>query len=135
MTRKFKVVAEEKDKFIVFWSKANQFYDMMHHAQKTEMWAALGLNAVHCAISASDALLVRYLGQRGAGDDHIQAARILSQLLLEGVEGQVVNFKRIIAKKNAIAYENREFRQREALDISKQTERFYQWASNYLSAV
>ena len=32
----------------------------------------------------------------------------------------------------AIAYENREFRQSEALEISKQTERFYQWALHNL---
>ena len=132
MTKKFKVVAEEKGNFGVFWNKARQFYDTMHHAQKTEKWAALGLNAVHCVISASDALLVRFLGQRAAGDDHMQASGILSRLPIDGVDEQVANYKRIIAKKNAIAYENREFRQTEALDIAKQTERFYRLASSNL---
>ena len=132
MTKKFKLVAEEKGDFGVFWNKAGQFYEMMEHAQKTGKWAALGLNAVHCAISTSDALLVRYLGQRSAGDDHIQAAVVFSRLPVEGADSQAANLKRIIAKKNAIAYENREFRQSEALEISKQTERFYQWALHNL---
>ncbi|MEI8011273.1 MAG: hypothetical protein WCI27_02160 [Candidatus Omnitrophota bacterium] len=126
MTKKFRVIAEEKGDFGVFWNKAKQFHDMMLHAEKTEKWAALGRSAVHCAISTSDALLVRYLGQRSAGDDHIQIRAIFSRLPIDGVEDQAVNLKRIIAKKNAIAYENREFRQSEALDISKKTERFYQ---------
>ena len=132
MAKKFKVVAEEKGNFGIFWNKAKQFYDMMHHAQKTQKWAAVGLNAVHCVISASDALLVRYFGQRSVGDDHLQVAGILSRLPMERVGEQVLNFKRIIAKKNAIAYENRELRQSEALEIAKQTERFYQWALSQL---
>ena len=101
MTKKFRVVAEEKGDFGVFWNKAKQFHDMLLHAEKTEKWAALGLNAVHCAISTSDALLVRYLGQRSAGDDHIQITAIFSRLPIDGVESQAANLKRIIAKKNA----------------------------------
>jgi len=41
--------------------------------------------------------------------------------------------RRIIAKKNVVAYENREFRESEASDIFKQTERFYRWAFEYLN--
>ncbi|MBF0217891.1 MAG: hypothetical protein HQL30_12990 [Candidatus Omnitrophica bacterium] len=43
-------------------------------------------------------------------------------------------YKRIIAKKNLIAYENRAFRQTEALEIFKLTERFYSWAASKLPA-
>ena len=36
-------------------------------------------------------------------------------------------------KKNAIAYDNREFRESDASDIFKQAERFYLWAFEYLN--
>lgn len=44
-------------------------------------------------------------------------------------------YKRILAKKNLIAYENRDFRQMEAIDIAKLAERFYEWAALKLPAL
>jgi hypothetical protein len=105
----------------------------MQHAYKTRMWTAVGLNAVHCVISSCDALLVKSQGIRAAGDDHMQAIELLGRSPIGGIEKQTVTVRRIIAKKNVIAYENREFRERDASDIFKQAERFYRWAFEYLN--
>jgi hypothetical protein len=41
-------------------------------------------------------------------------------------------YGRIVAKKNAITYEQRRFTEKEALEIAKQAQRFYDWAIKQL---
>ena len=130
--RTIKIREVLKSNHTVFLNRAKQLYEMMFAAQQKEYWAALGVNAVHCAISLNDALTVYSLGQRYAGEDHAMAAELLFKARLDGVESQAKNFSRIIAKKNIIEYEERDFRQSDALDILKQVERFYQWGTSRL---
>jgi hypothetical protein len=132
--KKIKTQAIEQDNYRIFLKKAKDFHDIMLKAGDSEKWTAAGLNAVHCAISCCDAMLVFHLGIRSAGEDHMQAADLLSRLPQEIVTGEVAAFKRIVAKKNLIAYENREFHQAEALDILKLAERFYNWTISNLPA-
>ena len=90
------------------------------------------MNAVHCAISLSDALTIYYLSQRFSGDDHRQASELLSRISIEGAGQQAHSFRKIISKKHMIAYEEREFRKSEADEITKQIERFYRWGMSQL---
>lgn len=122
-----------QSEYVVYWNKAEEFYETMQHAFKNRMWTAVGLNAVHCVISSCDALLVKSQGLRAAGDDHMQAVELLGRSPIDGIEKQAATVRRIIAKKNVIAYENREFRESDASDIFKQAERFYKWAFEYLN--
>jgi len=130
--KKIKTVHVEKNDYKIFLKKAKDFHDIVLKARDTENWTAVGLNAVHCAISCSDAMLTFHLGIRSVGEDHMQAVDLLTRLP-QAVEGeQASTFKRIIAKKNLIAYDNREFRQPEATDVLKLAERFYRWTTSKL---
>jgi HEPN domain-containing protein len=133
MMKHLKTRAVDQSEYTVYWNKAEEFYDTMQHAHKNRMWTSVGLNAVHCVISSCDALLVKSQGIRAAGEDHIQAVELLARSAIDGVEKQAATVRRIIVKKNVIAYENREFREGDASDIFKQTERFYKWAFEYLN--
>lgn len=133
MMKQLKMRAVDQREYVVYWNKAEEFYETMQHAFKNRMWTAVGLNAVHCVISSCDALLVKSQGLRSSGEDHMQAVELLARVQVAGVEKQVASVRRIIAKKNAIAYDNREFRESDASDIFKQAERFYQWAFEYLN--
>lgn len=133
--KKLKTVNVEKNDYKVFLKKAKDFYETMLNAHDTENWTAVGLNAVHCAISCCDALLTFHLGIRSSGDDHMQAVNLLIRLPPDVGEGQANTFKRIILKKNLIAYECREFRETEAVDILKLAERFYRWTVSKLPAL
>ena len=128
-----KTRAVDLNAYVVFWNRAEEFYETMLYAYKNRMWAAVGLNGVHCAISSCDAVLVKSQGIRSAGEDHMQAIELLGRIPIAGIEKQVAAVRRIIAKKNVIAYENREFRESGASDIYKQVERFYRWAFEYLN--
>lgn len=133
MIKHLKTWAVNQNEYVVYWNKAEEFYETMQHAFKNRMWTAVGLNAVHCVISSCDALLVKSQGLRSSGEDHMQTVELLARVPVAGVEKQVASVRRIIAKKNAIAYDNREFRESDASDIFKQAERFYLWAFGYLN--
>jgi len=132
--KKIKTIAVEKTDYKVFFKKAKDFHDIMQTALKTTNWTATGLNAVHCAISSCDAVLTFHLGIRSISDDHMDAVELLQRF--PSVEAEEAGtYKRILAKKNLIAYENRDFRQMEAIDIAKLAERFYEWAVSKLPAL
>lgn len=133
MIQHLKARQVDQSKYVIYWNKAEEFYEIMRQAHKQRMWTAVGLNAVHCAISSCDALLVYSQGIRAAGENHMLATDLLAKAPIEGIQKQVATVRRIIAKKNVIAYENREFRQSDASDILKQAERFYRWAFDYLN--
>ena|SRR3989338_502129 len=133
MIKSFKTRAVNQNEYVVYWNKAEEFYEIMQHAHKNRMWTAVGLNAVHCVISSCDALLVKSQGIRSADEDHIQAIELLARAPVQGIEKQAATVRRIIAKKNVIAYENRDFRESDASDIFKRAERFYRWAFEYLN--
>ena len=126
--KKLKTAHVEKGDYKVYLKKAKDLYDIMLKARDIGNWTAVGLNAVHCTISSCDAILTFHLGIRSAGEDHIQAADLILRIPGEDVKSEASAFKRIIAKKNLIAYENREFREVEALEILKLAERFFKWA-------
>jgi len=130
--KKLKTKTVEKSDYKIYLKKAKDFYDTMLEARDAEKWTAVGLNAVHCAISCCDAMLVFHLGIRSIGEDHMQVADLLTRLPQKEVSSEITTLKRIIAKKNLIAYENREFHQSEAIDILKLTERFYNWVLSNL---
>lgn len=130
--RKIKTTEVNRNDYIIYLKKANDFHEIMQKAKDAELWAAVGLNAVHCAISCCDAILAYHLGIRSISDDHIDAVDLLMRVPQAETSGEVSAYKRIIAKKNLIAYDCREFRQPEATDILKLTERFYNWTKSIL---
>lgn len=133
--KKIKTIDVEKSDYKVFLRKAKDFYDIMLTARSVDNWTATGLNAVHCAISSCDAVLTFHLGIRSISDDHMEAVELLLRLPSSVEGGEANTYKRIVAKKNLIAYENRDFRQVEAIEIAKLAERFYGWATSKLPAL
>ncbi|MDP8248998.1 MAG: hypothetical protein P9M00_12720 [Candidatus Tritonobacter lacicola] len=81
--------------------------------------------------SIIDALLVRYSGIRSVDEDHMAVIDLLTSSAtskLKDVRQKSQLARRVIAKKNLVAYENRSFMKGEALDMIKRVERFYRWA-------
>ena len=130
--KKMKTIAVEKSDYKVYLKKAKDLYEITQKAKETQNWTAVGLNAVHCAISCCDALLTFHLGVRSSGEDHVQASDLILRIPKDNVKSAASSFKRIIAKKNLVAYENREFHKGDAEDIFRITGRFYEWATSIL---
>ena len=59
MMKHLRTRAVDQGEYVVYWNKAEEFYDTMQHAYKNRMWTSVVLNAVHCVISSCDAFLVK----------------------------------------------------------------------------
>ena len=117
----------------IYFKKAAEFFESMQHAMQTEQWNAAGLNAVHCAISACDAVLVFYTEQRSASSDHEAAANLLESLVhVSDAKQKADTLRKILREKHLIEYEDREITQHDATELAKLTERFYRWSQHLL---
>lgn len=124
----------EKVRAVGFLRKATEFYATMQEAARASHWNAVGLNAVHCAISACDAVLVYYTEQRSASPDHEMAAYLLGMLdKVPDAKPKAETLRRILHEKHVIEYEDRAFTASEAATLAKLTERFYTWTQQLLS--
>ena len=129
--RKSKTRPTSESRYEIYLHKAKEFYQTMYSAEKSGNWNAVGLNGVHCVISLIDALLVRYSGIRSVDEAHMAVIDLLTSSAtskLKDVRQKSQLARRVIAKKNLVAYENRSFMKGEALEMIKRVERFYRWA-------
>lgn len=129
--RHYKTRFVSKSGYAVFFKKAKEFYQTMYQAEKAENWNAVGLNGVHCVISLIDAILVRHAGIRSAEEEHMVVVDLLTSAVGEKIKEitqKSQTARRVIAKKNLIEYDNRDFTKSEALEMIKQVQRFYEWA-------
>jgi len=67
--RKINTKGIQRSEYKTYLKKAGEFYDTMLQAEERKKGNAVGLNAVHCAISSADAMLVFYAGIRSISTD------------------------------------------------------------------
>lgn len=119
----------ERSGATTYLKKATEVLESMQQALAAGRWNAAGLNAVHCAISACDAVLVYYTEQRSASPDHEAAAHLLSALpKVPDAKQKADTLRRVLQEKHVIEYEDRDFTAHEAAELAKLTERFHRWA-------
>ena len=134
ITKKTPTRDVRKSAAVNFLSKAQQFSRAMIESLDRGDWDAAGLNAVHCAISANDAVLVFIKGIRSASSRHEDSVALLESLVTApGVKGSASQLKRLVSKKNLIEYEERMFRESEARSAVKNASRFLVWAETVVA--
>ncbi|OGS27586.1 MAG: hypothetical protein A2297_03640 [Elusimicrobia bacterium RIFOXYB2_FULL_48_7] len=120
-------------KYEIYLKKAEDFYSSMFLSFTEKNWNSVGLEAVHCAISATDALLVRRKGVRSTSQDHRDLIDFMvEQINTEDARKYSNTLLRIISMKNIVEYEDRPFREKEATDILKCTERYFKWIKSQM---
>jgi HEPN domain-containing protein len=113
----------------VFLDKAKQFMESAEDAAVKGNWDAAAHNAVHCAISANDALLGARHGLRSAGQSHKDAATLLAEKEGTGdARKNAARFLKIVNKKNLVQYEGRSMTEAEARALMLDASRFFEWA-------
>ncbi len=123
----------ENSKFTVYYKKAQDFYQTLLKVYLDQNWHSVGLEAVHCAISATDALLVYSCGLRCSSQNHLDLVDLLiARLKNNEVKNYTNNLVRILEMKNLVEYEDRLFTMNEASDILKRTERYFNWIKKQL---
>ncbi|MDO9514209.1 MAG: hypothetical protein Q7J59_06355 [Elusimicrobiota bacterium] len=130
--KKIKHTEVDRNKYKIYLKKASEFYQSMIQAEKSESWNAVGLNSVHCAISACDSVVVFHLGKRSVSSQHRDAVELLNSILINGANKQSGLLNRILAKKNIVEYEDRDFLEKEGKELIKLTTRFFKWVQGIL---
>ena len=124
----------DKSAFRNYLKKSEECFVAAHECLKAGRWNAAVISAVHCGISACDALTVFMLGVRHAGDRHEDA---ISLLQTTGLPRDVLTTKskqltRLLGIKNAAEYEERLMNENDAREAVRDAERFFSWVQEFL---
>lgn len=133
MVKKKRTRAVSKTEAKIYLDKAEQFLRAMREAMKNEDWDAVGLNAIHGAISTNDALLGSHHGVRPSSPSHSDAAMLLNQYeKSEDAKKNATRLDRMIRRKNLVEYEGRKLKESEATKLASDAERFFDWVKSML---
>lgn len=136
MTPRRKTVETPRSEARLYLAKAQQSSAEASAAIKGSRNDAAMLNAVHAAISATDAVCIALSGRRSADPDHRRAADLLQEIggRSKGIAGHARQLRMLLAKKNAIEYESRQAGAKEAREAVKRAERLVDWANHTVEA-
>jgi len=96
-----------------------------------------GLLAIHAVISGADAVTGYHGRCRSTSPDHRDTVRILEEVVPMDTKErseQLNRFRRIIGRKNLVAYESRHLSAKEASHLLSQAERFLAWVREIFPA-
>lgn len=128
--KKLKTRSVSRERYKTYLKKAREFLRASESALELGDWDAVGLNAVHAAISAADALLAYYGGVRSTGESHHDVAGLLRQHIIDDHLGsKIQTLSKVLGYKNLSAYEDREVTEAEGRDAEKLARRFLEWAA------
>lgn len=133
MVKKGKTKEVDNQIFKDYLKKAQDFHAAIQLCMDNSNWNAVGLNAVHAAISASDSLLAKMAGLRSMDSSHSAVADLIEKFISDDdVKKQSTRLRRILGLKNLIEYEGRNFYQREAEDLQRDVDRYFSWVKKML---
>lgn len=126
--KRIKTTSVPKSDYLNYLKKAEEFLSTMQDSLIKEKWNSAGLNAIHSAISASDAVLVCLHGRRSTSPKHDDLIRLFSTLVKhKDAEQNINHLRKLIAMKNIVEYGQKLISQSEAITLSKHAERFFEW--------
>lgn len=122
-----------KSEYPDFFSKASEFFDTMKSCLREGRWNSAALEAVHCSISANDALTIWAKGIKCTSPNHDDAVTLLQSLSdIKDIKNGANHLLKVIKKKNLIEYEKRKFNKNEAEEIALHAERFFKWVNSII---
>ena len=125
-----KTVAVSRAEAGLYLAKAQQFLAEAKAAQEAARSDAIMLNAIHAAISASDAVTAALSGLRSADPDHQHAVDLLEEVA--GKSGEIKargrQIRQLLGRKNVVEYESRRATVKEARETLERAGRIVTWA-------
>ena len=122
----------DKHKCNNYIKKAEEYYEAMNDNYSKGRFNATVLNAIHCAISAADALTVFYKGVRHAGERHEEVVALLNTLGLQEMQNKNRQLLNLLNIKNSAEYEEKLMTEANASDSIRDAERFFKWVKGKL---
>lgn len=124
--KKTRVRELEKNSYHDFLKTAIEYVEgARDHFHKKRFIACCG-DAVHGMIAASDTLTIYFLGKKSAGQNHLDAVKLLKQVSPgdEELNKQLMKFQRVLGLKSAAEYEGGKVDQKDAEAALRDAERF-----------
>ena len=134
VARKIKTKQEDRVKAFNYLKKAEDNHTQMLEALSNNNFNAAGTLAIQCAISAADAVCIHEIGVRSLSQNHLDLCDLVKSVPLPDSVDKSNSLQRIISKKNLIQYESRSIFQKEAIEIVKGANRFFQWAASVVAS-
>lgn len=122
----------EKTFYANYLKKAEEYFSAMHNEFNKGNFDSCVLCAIHCCISAADALTIFFKGIRHAEERHENAVKLLSTLTLGNIQNKIRQFLNVLTAKNAVEYEEKLTTENGALTAMQNTERFFNWVKETL---
>jgi HEPN domain-containing protein len=131
MAKRSKTASVSRAESSLYLAKAQQFVTEARTALEASRNDAALLNAIHAAISASDAVTVALSGQRSKDPDHQRAIDLLEESAgkSEEIKSRVRQMRQLLARKNMVEYESRRATTKEARDAVERATRIVDWAA------
>lgn len=124
---KIKTKQEDKSSVNKYLKKAQDNHTQMLSALNSSNYNAVGTLAIQCAISSADAICIHEKGIRSLSQEHLDVCDLVKSIPLPDAKEKSNILKRIISRKSLIQYEERILYKKEAEEIAKSANRFYQW--------
>jgi HEPN domain-containing protein len=130
LPRQAKTATASRGEASLYQAKGEQFLEEARLALKSSRHDAAMLNAIHAAISATDAVTVALSGRRSTDPDHQRAVDLLEEIggRSESITARVKQLRALLAKKNQVEYEARRGKAGEATDAVARAVRIVEWA-------
>jgi HEPN domain-containing protein len=119
----------------LYLDKAVQFIEQARSGLDSGRNDAALLNAIHAAISGTDAATVALAGVRSVDPDHQRAADLLEEVAASAAEGRerARQLRALLARKNAVEYESRKAGAKDARDGVERAARIVDWAKDLIA--
>ncbi len=134
MVKKTTKKAVETSKFRDFQHVAINFIEGAKVAYEFEYYQASGLLAIHSAIALADAITVKLLSEKCAGENHYEVLNLMNDAVPKNKANNnpLKQFKNLIDHKNLISYTGDIYSKKDVDKILKHYERFANWANSIL---
>jgi HEPN domain-containing protein len=137
IARKLRTARVSKSEARAYLQKAGEYLTEAESALENNSLDSAGLLAIHAVISGADAVTGCHGRCRSTSPDHRDTVRILEEVVPQDIKErrkQIDRFRRIIGKKNIVAYEGRRLSAKEAAYLVEQSERFLNWVREAVPA-
>lgn len=118
----------------LYLDKATQFIEQARAGLDADRNDAALLDAIHAAISATDAATIALAGVRSTDPDHQRAADLLEEVGASApeVRERARQLRALLTRKNAVEYESRKASVKDARDGVDRAGRIVDWAQEVL---
>src|SRR3989344_4611601 len=115
-----------------YLERGDDCYETMNERYSKGRYISAVINAVHCCISAADALTIFFKEQRHSGENHLETINLLKTLDIPELTAKISSFKQVIELKNNAEYGERTLSKNDADLAVKSTEKFFKFVKNLL---